>query len=262
MMLELDQDLPETALLGTARAAFSKAISASGAIWFRGDWDAFEVDDATGAISEWRSVDQSIRATPANPNQGNGLLAEVENYAGLRCVPEVNCGFSVPKITESAGTFSMAVVYKPAADGASKTLLTVNTGYSGGSDHESNYLFLSDAGDFFTVKDVRGAVEVVGPVTSSSDGLRMAVVTLCGDTLAMAEGLNTPTVVQGADAGMRTAADLFIGCRSHRSGLKKTLGGATILEVLFWPKHALLTPRNAEDRAAYVDLKRYFLWEY
>jgi hypothetical protein len=80
--------------------------------------------------------------------------------------------------------------------------------------------------------------------------------------LAVAENLEPPTVAEGADAGMRSPADLFIGCRSHRSGLRKTLGGATILEVVFWPKHALLTPRGAEDRAAYLDLKRYFLWEY
>ena len=261
-MLEFDGDLPQGALLGTERSAFAEAIEKTGAIWLRGDWDAFEIDDGTGAITEWRSATGSAKATPANPNDGNGLLAEVGPYSGLRCRPEVNCGLVIDKATESAGTFSMAVIYQPPEDGQSKTLLTVNTGYSGGSDAESNYLFLSDAGDYFTAKDVRGAVEVVTPVTSSPSGLRMAIVTLNGNKLALAENLGAPTVIEGADAGMRTGADLFIGCRSHRSGLKKTLGGAAILEVLFWPKHALLTPRGAEDKAAYLDLKRYFLWEY
>ena len=261
-MLELDQSLPQGALVGTERAAFAEAVSGTGAFWFRSDWDAFDIDDASGAIKEWRSTDGTTTATPANPNDGNGLLAEVGPYTGLRCVPEVNCGLVVERITESAGTFSMAVIYQPPAEDQSKTLLTLNTGYSGGSDTESNYIFLSDAGDFFTVKDVRGAVEVVAPVMSSPKGLRMAIVTLNGNRLGVAENLETPTIAEGADAGMRTGADLFIGCRSHRSGLKKTLGAATILEVLFWPKHALLTPRGAEDTAAYLDLKRYFLWEY
>ncbi|WP_333711803.1 hypothetical protein [Yoonia sp.] len=261
-MLELDATLPEGALIGSERAAFAEAIARTGAIWFRGDWDAFEIDNASGAIKEWRSADGNAKATPANPNEGHGLLAEVGPYSGLRCVPEVNCGLVAEKVTESAGTFSMAVIYHPPAEDQAKTLLTVNTGYTGGTDADSNYLYLSDAGDFFTVKDTRGAVEVVAPVTSSPDGLRMAVVTLCGNRLAVAENLAPPTIAEGADAGMRTGADLFIGCRSHRSGLKKTLGGATILEVLFWPKHALLTPRGAEDTAAYLDLKRYFLWEY
>ena len=261
-MLTLDDTLPDGALVGSERASFAASLAASGAYWFRSDWDAFDVDDGTGAIREWHSTDRAKTATPADPNEGNGLLGEVGAYAGLRCIPEINCGLVVPRITESAGVFSMAVIYQPDKDMPSKTLLTINTGYSGGTDAESNYLFLSDAGDFFTVKDVRGAVEIVAPVTSTPDGLRMAVVTLAGDTLALAENLSPPTVMQGADAGMRSAADLFIGCRSHRSGLKKTLGAATVLEVLFWPKHALLTPRTPEDHAAYLDLKRYFLWEY
>jgi hypothetical protein len=155
----------------------------------------------------------------------------------------------------------MAVIYKPSEEEAAKTLLTVNTAYAGG-ENDANYLFLSDGGDFFTVKDVRGSVEITAPVTSSPDGLRMAIVTLVGDRLAVAENLEQPTVIQGADAGMRSAADLFIGCRSHRNGLKKTLGESTILEVFFWPKHALLLPRTKADEAEYMNLKRYFLWEY
>ncbi len=261
-MLKLDATLPDGALVGTERAAFAETITKTGAVWFPGDWDAFEIDDGTGAVKEWRSADGTAAAVPVNPNEGNGLLAEVGPYSGLRCVPEVNCGLVVPRIAESAGTFSMAVIYQPPSEDQSKTLLTLNTGYSGGNDADSNYIYLSDAGDFFTVKDTRGAVEVVSPIVSSDEGLRMAVVTLCGNKLAVAENLEPATVTEGADAGMRTSADLFIGCRSHRSGLKKTLGGATILEVLFWPKHALLTPRGPEDTAAYLDLKRYFLWEY
>lgn len=261
-MLKLDASLPEGALLGTGQAAFADKLARAGAIWLHGEEGAFDIDTATGAITTWRSVDGETTATPANPNEGNGMPAEVGPYTGLRCLAEVNCGLVVEKVTQSAGTFSMAVIYQPPADGQSKTLLTLNTSYSGGTDGQSNYLFLSDAGDFFTVKDVRGAVEVVSPVTASSEGPRLAVVTLCGNKLALAENLGSPVISDGADAGMRTTADLFIGCRSHRGGLKKTLGGATILDVLFWPKHALLTPRGAEDRAAYLALKHYFLWEY
>jgi hypothetical protein len=168
----------------------------------------------------------------------------------------------VPEITQSAGTFTMAVVYKPATDFPAKTLLTLNTGYPGDKDHEANYLFLSDGGDFFTVKDVRGCVDLTAPVTSSPDGMRMTIVTLSGDTLAVAENRNAPVIAQGKDAGMQTSADLFIGCRSHRGGLKKTLGRAVISEVLFWPRHALLLPRTQADTDAYLALKRYFLWEY
>lgn len=261
-MLELDQDLPDGVLLHTTRDRFATSLKDSGAVWFKGSWDAFGIDDTTGAITDWQSTDGAFKASPSQPNDGHGLLAEVGDYAGLRCAQGVNCGLVVPHITQSAATFSMAVIYKPTPDQTARTLLTVNTGYAGGGDQEANYLFLSDGGDFFTVKDVRGSVDITAPVTSSPDALRMAIVTLAGDTLAVAENLNAPTVMQGADAGMRAAADLFIGCRSHRGGLKKTLGASTILEVLFWPKHALLIPRAKADEAAYLNLRRYFLWEY
>ncbi|SFS19538.1 hypothetical protein [Yoonia litorea] len=261
-MLKLDQSLPDGALLGGARETFASQLQRTGAVWLHGDRESFEVDDETGAIQKWQSIDGHKTATPAEPNEGNGRLFKSEALVGLQCIPETNCGLVVPNITENAGTFSMAVLYRPAPDGQSKTLVTVNTGYSGGSDADSNYVFLSDAGDFFTAKDTRGAVEVLAPVTSPSDRVRMAIVTLSGNTLAVAENLSTPVVAHGADAGMRTEADLFIGCRSNRSGLKKTLGGATVLDVLFWPKHALLIPRGAEDAKAYTDLKRYFLWEH
>jgi hypothetical protein len=259
-MLKLDQDLPETVLLGSGRSGFAETLQETDALWFNNEQGAFEVDQDTAAIRRWHSAGNTHIATPAQPNEGNGLLSQA--VAGLQCIPEVNCGLVVPEITQSAGTFTMAVVYKPSEDYSARTLLTVNTSYSGGKDHEPNYLFLSDGGDFFTVKDVRGCVDLTAPVTSSPNGMRMAIVTVSGDTLAVAENRDPPVIAQGTDTGMKTTADLFIGCRSHRSGLKKTLGGAVISEVMFWPKHALLLPRTQADTDAYVALKRYFLWEY
>lgn len=259
-MLELKQDLPSGVLLDNNRDGFAEGLKDTGAVWFSGSWDAFGIDDASGAIACWHSADGQFHAHPTDPNNGHGLLADVGAHAGLRCIPEVNCGLAVPEITQNAATFTMAVIYQPVQDVPAKTLLTVNTGSSGKGDQNANYLFLSDGGDFFIAKDVRGSVDLTVPVTGSSDGLRMAIVTLAGDTLALAESLNAPATMQGVDAGMRTAADLFIGCRSHRGGLQKTLGASIIVEVLFWPRHALLLPRNDADEAQYLNLKRYFLW--
>lgn len=261
-MLELDQDLPETVLLNSGRSNFAATLQGKDALWFNDSHGALEADKDSGVITRWQSTDGTHAATPAQPNEGNGLLVSSGDVKGLQCVPEVNCGLVVPEITQSAGTFTMAVIYQPSEDYPAKTLLTLNTSYVGGKDHEANYLFLSDGGDFFTVKDVRGCVDLTAPVTSSPNGMRMAIVTLSGDTLAVAENRNPPTIIQGTDTGMRTTADLFIGCRSHRGGLKKTLGGAVITEVIFWPKHALLLPRTQADTDAHLALKRYFLWEY
>lgn len=261
-MLELDRDLPAGALLDSARDYFRARLAGTSAIWFEGVRAAFETDPKTGSIAAWNTGDAARSATPVEPNEGNGALAEAGDLVGLNCRGGENCGLVVPNVTENAATFTMAVIYLPREDAAPRTLLTVNTGYTGNDEKGANYLFLSDSGEFFSVKDTRGAVDLTVPVTSPPDRPRMAIVTLSRDTLALAENLSAPAVMRGADPGMRAAADLFIACRSHRKGLKKTLGDAIILDVIFWPDHTLLLPRTAKDSALYLDLKRYFLWGY
>jgi hypothetical protein len=56
---------------------------------------------------------------------------------------------------------------------------------------------------------------------------------------------------------MNHPGDFFIGCRSNRPGLAKTLGASRLHEVLFWPETAL----SPEDEAL-VALGRYHRWTY
>jgi len=44
-------------------------------------------------------------------------------------------------------------------------------------------------------------------------------------------------------------ADLFIGCRSHRKGILKTLGTSVVHDVLIWLDHAASTPAALEQVA-------------
>jgi hypothetical protein len=62
--------------------------------------------------------------------------------------------------------------------------------------------------------------------------------------------------------GLAHPADFFIGCRSNRAGLAKTLGTSRLHEVLFWPDRALLGAAEPEDRAALEALRRHFRWDY
>jgi hypothetical protein len=59
---------------------------------------------------------------------------------------------------------------------------------------------------------------------------------------------------------MDLPADLYIGCRSNRSGLHKTLGAARIHDLIFWPDRALLHSDAAPDRACQQALDRYHRW--
>jgi len=62
--------------------------------------------------------------------------------------------------------------------------------------------------------------------------------------------------------GLAHQADFFIGCRSNRAGLAKTLGQSRLHEVLFWPDRALLGTQEPEDRAALEALRRHYRWDY
>jgi hypothetical protein len=66
----------------------------------------------------------------------------------------------------------------------------------------------------------------------------------------------------GTVPGLAHQADFFIGCRSNRGGLAKTLGQARLHEVLFWPDRALLGSPEAEDREALAVLHRHMRWTY
>ena len=261
-MLEIGVPLPPGALLNSAPEELSEKLAGTTCFWLEGKRKRFSLDKKTGAITGWQPSHGTGEVRPTEPNTGNAVLVEAGSLSGLRCVTGTHCGLVAEAVTENAARFSMAVIYLPPAEGEARTLLTVNTGYAGGSDQTANYLFLSDGGDAFTVKDTKGAVEINVPVNSAPEAPRLAIVTLSGNALAFQENRGPIHQVAAADPGMHSKADLFIGCRSHRKGLQKTLGGAAILDVFFWPDHTLLLPRSAEDSRMHKALQSYFLWEY
>ncbi len=256
-MLKLAKDLPERAILGDQRAALRAVLDPTTALWFEADKTRFNVDKSR-AISAWRSGDTT--ATPAQPNDGNGTLSRFVKDAGLTCQTGLNCGLTVEKATQNATRFTMAVLYRPAIEGDPETLLTVNTGYNGGDDKDAAYLFLAERDGELSVKDTRGSIELNVPSRAKPGEDHFVIVTLAGDTIALAQNVAPAEVMRGAQPPMQNPADLFIGCRSHRKGLKKTLGNSIIREVFFWPDHTLLLPRSDEDAHLYRQLKLYQLW--
>jgi hypothetical protein len=159
----------------------------------------------------------------------------------------------------------MAVIYRPGDDKEAQSVLTLNCDISGNSDKAKDpppYLFIKDNGDFLNVKDTKEAVEIVAPIAESSRKDRLLIVSLSGNELALSQNLDPAVVEHGRDTGMHGAANLYIGCRSDRRGLVKTLGSSIIREVIFWPSHTLLLPRNQEEQDQLTALRQFFLWEY
>jgi hypothetical protein len=147
-------------------------------------------------------------------------------------------------------------------------LVTVNTGFArgGGSGSGSNangcYLFLSDSDGILTAKDTGECVQITQPVPAPHTGPRMVILTLDGKRMALWSSDGGLTETEGMPPNMADPAGLFIGCRSHRRRLKKTLGGALISDVLFWPNYTLLLPRVTDDTNLRRAVEQYFFWNF
>ena len=257
-MLEAPTDLPPGALLDRAREGYAAERGAAEGFWWQADRAAFDLDE--GVVRGWRDAIAGRVAVPTRPNEDAARLRPGA-APGLHTEAGVHCGLVAPGVTERPTRFTMGVIYSPPAEGSALTLLTLNASYHGeGGEKQTDYLFLSDGGDSYTVKDTAGAVDLTVPVTAPAQEPRLALVTLDGARLAFAENLGPAQLREGRQPDLGGAADLFFGVRSHRGGLRKTLGSAHLHEVFFWPRHTLLLPRGAEDAAQLAALRRYFLW--
>ncbi len=169
----------------------------------------------------------------------------------------------VEDVARDAATVTLAARYLPPYGEDAKTVVTFNTGGAAKKAAHDNYLFLSEAEGFLTVKDDKGLIEAVLPAPLG-DAPRLVMLSLAGDRLAVSVlgGASPATSTQARARAhvLSGPANLFIGCRNQRSGLTKTLGGALIADVWLWPGRALFGSDAATDRAALVALQRFALW--
>lgn len=244
-MLTIDTNLPEGALLGAEAAALAAAVSAVGGSWFQAapGWVAPD----GGAIAEWRPRAGQGLALPAAPNRGNARL----DAEGLRLTAGTNCGFCVAGAAADAADFSFAVICRPGAEDL-RTLLTLNL------QGTKNYLFLSQQSGQVSFKSQSESGEVSLPLPPGTPALVIAGFSR-GRFFLRAGG----EVAQSAtppDTAITGPADLFIGCRSHREGLPKTLGEGHIAQVVFWPLN-ILDPREQAGAGQLAALEDYLFWE-
>ncbi|MDG3040587.1 hypothetical protein [Roseicyclus marinus] len=255
-MIELTEKLPPGALCDGGAGILAGALGATGALWWDG---AGIVADATGAVTHWPDRLGGLAARPTDPNTGNGLSGAAGDLVGLQCREGLHCGLVAEDVARDAGMVSFAARYLPPWGDEAKTILTFNTGGGAKKSAGENYLYLSEAEGRVTVKDDKGLVELNLPAPAP-EATRLVLVSLMRDRLCVA-------VLGGEEAEVKAKAPvlsgpghLFFGCRNHRPGLTKTLGGALIADVWFWPGRAILTPGGAEDRAALLALRRFHLW--
>jgi hypothetical protein len=109
-------------------------------------------------------------------------------------------------------------------------------------------------------KDRQSSVEVSVPVARGR-GVKLAILGFDGRMLRLRLG-NARAEAGGKIPGLAHPADFFIGCRSNRAGLTKTLGASQLHEVLFWPDRCLPGSEEAEDLATLAALERHVRWSF
>jgi len=233
-------------LIGGEGQALAGAVAASGGLWFTAHPDEVLIDG--DAITGWRARVGGVDLRPSAPNQGGSRFGMDPNGFILRT--GAHCGFTLQNAVQKLGRFTAAVVFA-APDEDIRSLFALNTGAS------NDMIFLSESEGQIFAKDRAGGVSVQLPAPAQrSARWRLAIVSYTGRGLHLwADG--AAAYSQGVALGMEGPADMFIGCRSNRSGLAKTLGAGRIREVLFWPNRALLDEPASPDLTA---LHRYFRW--
>lgn len=255
-MIRVDDDLPEAALLDGCSADLAAAVAAAGGKWLHGEARHFRLG-AEGVILGWRTTDGTAEAVPTKPNEGHGRWVETDTGSGLRCRTGVHCGLVLPGVLDRVARFSMAVLYRNDPEGEARTLLTINGEGDGGS---APYFFLADYGDSYLAKDTSEGLSLAALKTPGVQGLRCVVVTLDQGRVALQDSGGPVQMAQGIAPDLPMPASLFVGARSHRGGLQKTLGDAVIEDVLIWPGMSLLMPQTAADEVQRLKLSRYYLW--
>lgn len=246
-MLYLDAELPLGALVDQAGPALAARMAEVGGLWLQADPDY--VDTARGVATAWRPLQGEGLARPAQPNKGNGVLGP----EGLQLQAGKNCGFALEGAVADAACLSFAVLYTAPTDDI-RTVLSVKLAAT------RNYLFLFEQDGVLGLKDQGGAGGIAGDVIASP-GRKLVVGGVSDKRLYLRQGI---APVQTADApGLEFAgaADLFIGCRSHREGLLKTFGTGSIAAVFLWPGVNILDPASPAGAAQLQGLDQYRFWE-
>lgn len=245
-VLTIAQSVPKACLLGGEGQSLAAAVLASGGLWFCAHTDEVLIDG--DAITGWRARVGTHALRPTVPNTGGTVFDTACPSFVLHT--GVHCGFTLPNAVKKLGQFTAVVIFA-APDDDIRSLFALNTGSA------NEMIFLSEAEGQIFAKDRAGGVAVYLPSPQHrSRRWRMAILSYTGRQLHLwADGASA--VGTGVALGMDGPADMFVGCRSNRAGLSKTLGAGRIRDVLFWDKRALLAEDNSTELAA---LHRYFRW--
>ncbi len=249
-MLTIDKDLPPSILIGQEVRALQSSIANMGGVWFHADPDHVLIND--DVVTGWRAQGDGpeVIAVPTAPNDKNTQFDTSLSAFVFRS--SLHCGLTLPNVVSAIRKFTVAIVFA-SPDEPARSLFSLNVGAN------NCMIFLSEAEGEIFAQDKSGAVRVASPVVGRSLAKQLAILSYDQGQLSLWTGAGLVRH-SGRPQGLDAPADLFIGCRSNRYGLAKTLGSSRIYDVMFWSDHALLDERNPADKSALSFIHRYHRW--
>lgn len=176
---------------------------------------------------EWHDITGSKSARAATPNQGNAHVEQLGGRPVLVTREGVNCGFALENVVLTQPKFSMAVLFASPKARAG-TLLTLNP------REGRAYLFMSESEGVVSMK-YRDQPDELSVNGGGQSDLTLACASVSGRDMKLAVNGAPPKALEVEAEIEPGDYDLFIGCRSDRPGIAKTLGEARIASVWLWP---------------------------
>lgn len=236
MTLEYRGRLPDGALIRRVVTAPDRAAP----VHLRAEQGAMGfAAGTTDRVIRWACATRA--AVPVAPNtagtrfDGRALVFE----------PGVQGGLCLPGALPDTGACAFGLIYQATGE-TPETLLTLQP--AGRKD----YLYLAQRGA--TVLAGQDAGDLALHLPAPDTGVHLVLCALdAGRATLMVNGASaTGTLGAGWDSG---AADLFVGCRGQRGGLKRKLGGFRLTDVMIWPQ-GLDEAGSAAARAVWQERMR------
>ena len=229
MVLIYPGALPSGALVRlTDGQKASPALSPVAEVWL--DASTGVTLSGEGRAVGWTSRGPSaVRAMPVSGNPtGTDYLSDPP---ALHFVAGENGGFRLSDAIADGAGLSFGLIVTPDLPEA-RTLMSLQP-----LDHE-DYVFLSLEG--MALRLMRRGSDTTLTLNLPPD-TRVPLLILCALTGGMARmAVNGGPAVSGPLLAERGPADLFIGCRNDRKGMKNKLGGFDLSDVLVWPGQDVL----------------------
>lgn len=234
----VDIAVPDAVLLDTKLAVQPRRSPLEyGAVWYR-------AHHASSVIQDW-TPEQGLGAVayPVKPSE-TGACRHPDG--GIAFTTAKNTGLVAEGALSQTQAFTCAVRFD-SRDGEARTLVTINP------TDADNYLFLNEKEGELTWQDQKGSVAVAIPspptpawVVVGYDAGRLSIAA-CQEGQRLAPLVTSAAQNPKLSADLSGSSDLFIGCRSHRKGILKTLGTSRIMDVLLWSDSFVLAPGAATE---------------